>query len=161
MSLEAAIEAKIQEAMAAGAFDNLPGAGKPLPVVEGEEFAGDNALGFRVLRNAGLAPSWLMLGREIELDANRLKLLDDRHADTVRLAAASGSWPVYRRALRFYYGACFDLATKLRRKQDNFNLTAPGSRSERPAIWVEKFMARLEDRVLAAGGPPDYANPSL
>lgn len=157
MSLESAIESKIQEAMAAGAFDNLPGAGKPLPIIEGEEFAGDNALGFRVLRNAGMAPSWLMLGREIEIDANRLKLLDDRHADTVRLAVSAGSWASYRRALRFYYTASLELATKLRRKQDNFNLTAPGTRSERPAIWVEKHMARLEERVLAAGGPADCA----
>ena len=51
------IENRIQEAMASGAFDDLPGAGKPLQREENvfEAMSGD-ALAHRVLKNAGIAP---------------------------------------------------------------------------------------------------------
>mmetsp|Transcript_76730 Transcript_76730/g.152109 ORF Transcript_76730/g.152109 Transcript_76730/m.152109 type:complete len:82 (+) Transcript_76730:312-557(+) len=51
------IENRIQEAMVAGAFDNLPGAGKPLNREENvfEAMSGE-ALAHRVLKNAGCAP---------------------------------------------------------------------------------------------------------
>ena len=59
MSIEALIESQVQDALAAGAFDNLPGAGKPLPPPEAERLAGTNWLGFKVAQNGGMLPGWL------------------------------------------------------------------------------------------------------
>ena len=60
------IESRIEEAMVAGAFDNLPGAGKPLVSTENafEAMSGD-ALAHRILKNAGCAPAWVEQGKAI------------------------------------------------------------------------------------------------
>lgn len=60
------IENRIQEAMATGAFDDLPGRGKPLPVNDNvfEAISGE-AMAHRILKNAGCAPGWVELGKDI------------------------------------------------------------------------------------------------
>ena len=60
------VENRIQEAMATGAFDNLPGAGKPLKREENvfEQISGD-AMAHRILKNAGIAPGWVEQRKEI------------------------------------------------------------------------------------------------
>ena len=54
------VESRIEEAMASGVFDDLPGAGKPLPVEENafEAMSGE-ALAHRILKDAGCAPAWV------------------------------------------------------------------------------------------------------
>ncbi len=56
------ITAKILAAEAEGAFDNLPGAGKPLPRVEDPE----NELINRLMRENGAVPEFVSLGRELK-----------------------------------------------------------------------------------------------
>ena len=46
MSFEKLIESRIQDALAAGAFDRLKGAGEPLFRQQGEELAGDMWMGY-------------------------------------------------------------------------------------------------------------------
>lgn len=56
------ISAQIAEAERRGDFDNLPGAGKPLPKVDDPE----NALLNRVIRENGAVPEFVTLSRELE-----------------------------------------------------------------------------------------------
>lgn len=153
VSIERAIEGKIQEAMAAGAFSGLPGEGKPLPRVEGEEFAGDMWLGFKILRDGGMVPSWLMTAREIEVALASLEAVDRHHAATVALAAESGDWERYAASLRFYLAEYENQARAIRKKQEAWNIAAPGIRSQRPPIWVEHHLDRLSQRLREAGAP--------
>ena len=67
-SWESLTERLIGEAHAAGAFADLPHRGRPLPT-EDETYAGDMAMAFRVLRNAGVAPPWI----EADKEARRLE----------------------------------------------------------------------------------------
>jgi hypothetical protein len=67
-SWESLTERLIREAHEAGAFEDLPHRGRSLPV-EDETFAGDLAMAFRVLRNAGAAPPWI----ETDKEARRLE----------------------------------------------------------------------------------------
>ena len=53
-------EEKIRDAIDAGAFDNLPGAGKPLTLEDDKLVPEDIRVAYRILKNAGLVP------REIE-----------------------------------------------------------------------------------------------
>ena len=58
-------EAKIQDAIERGDFDGLPGRGKPL---EFEDLSGvppHMRLGYKILRNAGVAPPEVELRREV------------------------------------------------------------------------------------------------
>jgi hypothetical protein len=70
------VDRAIEAAQERGDFDNLPGHGKPLMIDE-HPYAGDRALGFHVLNNAGIKPLWMELDREIQhLRATMQALLD-------------------------------------------------------------------------------------
>ena len=68
------ITQKIREAEAAGEFDNLPGAGKPLPKVDDPE----NALVKRLIEENGAVPEFVSLSRELERLRSELREVDDR-----------------------------------------------------------------------------------
>lgn len=155
VGLEKLIESQIQDAMSAGAFDNLEGAGKPLPPPTlAEQLAGDNWLGFKMLRNANLVPEWLGLGKEIEDDLAELDRMESRYRMTCAAAMASSSPGSYAATLGQQYRAYGEFARAIRKKQERFNDKAPGPRSQRPPIWVEHHLKRL--RLLT----PEQADPS-
>jgi hypothetical protein len=83
----------IREARDRGEFEDLPLHGKRLPVQD-ETYAGDMALAYHVLKNAGVAPPW------IEADKEARRLLAER--DTI-LEQAEGAGVIaaarYRRRL--------------------------------------------------------------
>lgn len=58
-------EQKIQEAMAQGAFDNLPGAGKPLTEDDLGQVPEEHRMAYKILKNAGCIPPELELRKEI------------------------------------------------------------------------------------------------
>ena len=64
---------KIQEAMEEGAFDQLEGAGQPLP--EDANPCEDPAqrMAHRLMKNAGVTPEWIAEGREIDREIRRLE----------------------------------------------------------------------------------------
>ena len=53
---DAIVEAKIAEAQSAGAFDDLPGAGKPLNLDDDRLVPEDVRMAYRILKNAGFVP---------------------------------------------------------------------------------------------------------
>jgi DnaJ family protein C protein 28 len=59
------VEQQIREAMERGDFDNLKGTGKPLDL---RPYPGDPAqeMADKIVRDAGLAPAWIELEREID-----------------------------------------------------------------------------------------------
>jgi hypothetical protein len=72
---ESLVDRQIREAMEEGKFDDLPLHGKPLPV-EDDTLAGEWAMAFRMLRNAGVAPPWIEADKEVrELFARREAIL--------------------------------------------------------------------------------------
>ena len=74
--LEDLIDARIRAAAAEGAFDNLPGQGKPLPPEDDPE----NALINRVLKENGAVPEFVSLSRELERLRAELAETGDRTA---------------------------------------------------------------------------------
>lgn len=154
MSLEKTIEGAIQEAMAAGAFNNLPGEGKPLRLSrDNEAFAGDNWLGYKMLENGGHVPEWLNLGREIELDIEKLTLIDRNHQEYCDSVKTPEDWVRLGGAVARLRAKYEEKAREIRKKQDRYNFDAPGFRTQRPGIWVEHHVERLLQREHAAGRP--------
>lgn len=147
------VESRIQDALSAGAFDNLPGAGQPLPERPEDELAGANWVGNKILRDAGALPEWLMLAKEIEMRLADLDALEARYCALIATAIESGNW-------RSYVGRIRDLADRfaadartLRLKQDQWNYDAPSIHLERPGIWVEGRIARLQEHLHSAAPP--------
>lgn len=59
------VEAKIQEAIRNGEFDNLPSKGKPLNLDDWARLPEDIRVGYILLKNAGYAPEEVQLLKEI------------------------------------------------------------------------------------------------
>ena len=68
------ISARIREAEAQGAFENLPGAGKSLPPCDDPE----NALLNRLVKESGGAPAFVNLSRELSRLSAELRDTGDR-----------------------------------------------------------------------------------
>ena len=94
------IDEVIAEARGRGEFDDLPGAGQPLRIKE-NPLAGDWEMAFHVLENAGMAPPWMELSREIREGMHELAALREETAR--RLAeqrAIARETPIQRPAER-------------------------------------------------------------
>jgi len=66
-------EAKIQEAMGKGEFDNLPGKGKPLALEDSSMVPEEMRAAYVILKNAGYLPEELELKKEITSLRDRIK----------------------------------------------------------------------------------------
>ncbi|HSK51380.1 MAG TPA: DUF1992 domain-containing protein [Clostridia bacterium] len=128
---ESIVERQIREAMERGAFDELPHRGRPLPV-DDDSAAGERALGFRVLRNAGIAPPWIEADKEVrELVARRDALV----------ARAPRTWVLARPRLREELRQVVEAAN---RAIARLNAEAPTDRQHRRPLDVAMELARLE-----------------
>ena len=65
-------EERIQQAIEAGAFEDLPGAGQPLELEE-NPFEGAWQPAYRLLKNADMAPRWIELDLEVRRETERLR----------------------------------------------------------------------------------------
>jgi hypothetical protein len=128
---ESIVERQIREAMEEGRFDELPYHGEPLPV-DDDSAAGERALGFRVLRNAGVAPPWIEADKEVRA------LLADRDALLIRAAGAgAAARPRLRRELE-------GIVLGANRAIERLNAEAPTEHQHRRLLDLDEEMARLE-----------------
>ena len=136
---QALVEQRIQEAMKNGAFDNLPGKGKPLDLNQNPYLEPGQALAFGLLKNNGFAPEWIERAKEIrqELAAARAEL---RSAWRQRQdnPASDAFWQAIV--------AHFELRlVKLNRKIDDFNLIVPIVSSQRPRLRLADELRRAQE----------------
>jgi hypothetical protein len=66
LAFERIAEEKIREAIAAGAFDHLPGKGKPLAGDEPTGLRPEDRLAYLILKNGGFLPEFLRWRKELE-----------------------------------------------------------------------------------------------
>ena len=71
------IERRIQEAQENGAFDDLPGRGKPLSIEDDRHIPEDLRLAYKILRNADCLPPELELKKEIRQMEDMLEGIPD------------------------------------------------------------------------------------
>jgi len=87
-------EQRILEAQRAGAFDNLPGKGKPLKLEDMSWVPEDLRLGYHVLKNAHVLPPEVELRKDIHTLQDLLKHVED---EGERLALAKSiQWKMIR-----------------------------------------------------------------
>ena len=78
-------ERKIREAMARGEFDNLAGAGKPLPEEDLSGVPEELRMAYKVLKNAGCLPPEVELRREIVNLRDLVRSVEDEEERRKRL----------------------------------------------------------------------------
>ncbi len=77
---EALVERLIQDGMAEGKFSNLANEGQPLKLEEDNPYVEDDMkLAFKVLENAGFAPPWIEMDKEVEAALGRATREREEH----------------------------------------------------------------------------------
>ena len=133
------VEHRIQEAMKDGAFDNLPGQGKPLRFNQNPYLEPGQELAFGLLKNNGFAPEWIERDKEI-----RQELAEARAA--LRLAWQQGQGnptgePTWQAGLARFE----QQLQKLNRKIADFNLIVPIVSKQRAHLRLEVELRRLQE----------------
>jgi hypothetical protein len=136
---ESLVDRQIREAMDEGKFDDLPFQGEPLPAVD-DAFAGDWAMAFRMLKNAGAAPPWIIADKDVRA------LLDRRDAILARASTASA---LGRRRDR---AELERLVVEVNVAVACLNAEAPTDRQHRRPLVLAEELARL-DAVARRDGP--------
>ncbi len=131
------VERRIQEAMAAGAFENLPGKGKPLNLSLNPYVDPSLELAYGLLKNNGYAPEWIARDKEIrqELEAARARLRAawaQRQANPADEAAWGSAVARFEESL-----------AQLNRKIDDFNLVVPVSGCQRVRLRLADELRRF------------------
>lgn len=138
---ESWIDKQIREAQERGDFDNLRGAGRPLTPEDPnvQAYAGDDALGLRLLKNNEALPAWIELNREIAADRQAcLRILDYYTAERDRDRRARFAADYRRRV------------TALNEKIDQYNLIVPGMHLEQVRIRPDLELRDADQRRWAA-----------
>jgi hypothetical protein len=138
---ESWIDRQIRQAQERGMFDNLRGAGKPLapddPNVRA--YAGDDAMGLKILKDNQALPAWIELNREIDAERQRCRRILDYYVaerDRDRRARFADD---YRRKVG-------ELNTKI----DQYNLIVPARTLEQIRIRPELELRDADRRRWAA-----------
>ena len=119
--------------MEEGAFDELPYQGERLPL-EDDAAAGEWALAYRMLRNAGAAPPWIEADKEVR------RLFDRRDRR---------SWPAGRPSRvpsRRDRAALEAVVIEINAAIARLNAEAPTDRQHRRPLDVGEELARIDDR---------------
>ena len=128
---ETLIDRQIRAAMEDGRFDDLPFKGEPIPL-EDDSLAGDWAMAFHILRNAGVAPPWIEADKEVRA------LLHRRDAI---LAGAETASPIARsRYRKDLERAVVEINAAIAR----LNAEAPTDRQHRRPLRLADELARFD-----------------
>ncbi len=141
------VEEQIQEAQARGEFDNLPGFGKPLDL-DNNQFAGDKALAYSMLKQNGFAPPEIELAKEIRSESKQAeaKLAKLRYRGnnlrTRRIPPSASEKQAFNLAVEKAAADYDQLLRELNRKILTLNLMTPAS-MHMPMFEVEKVVQQF------------------
>ena len=125
---ESIAERKIREAIEAGAFENLPSKGKPIPLDQ-DPFEDPNLrMAHHLLRVNGFAPPWIE--EACEIDRTSVRLRADLEDARRRNAVTSPSW---QRALDGFRKQAQELNGRIL----TYNLKSPSLRFHKRPLDVE------------------------
>lgn len=149
---ESWVDQQIREAQERGAFDHLPGKGRPLDLTP-NPYAQDQEMAFKILRDAGYAPEWIELDKVIrgklerslatlasrwEWREMRLGELDARPGAQTELERqrVEAGW---QRAVVVFEAEVGDI----NREIVELNLKVPGPRFQRSKVDPRREVGRL------------------
>jgi DnaJ homolog subfamily C member 28 len=134
-SWETLIDRQIREAIDEGKFEDLPHRGEPLPN-DDNPYAGEWALAYHVLRNAGIAPPWIEDDKEVRALVDRLEAI----------VARAGRGPAPSElARRRDRAAVEELVTRTNAAIARVNAQAPTDRQHRRPLGLAHELARYDE----------------
>ena len=130
------IDDHIRQAQEKGAFDNLPGQGKPI-YLDNNPYAGGQELSLDILQQAGFLPNWLEERQAIEADTERAINKISR-----AWARVSGDYrrdPLWQKAEKKFRQESLRLNQAIR----TYNLKAPAGMPHLIELNVERELVKL------------------
>ncbi len=138
------VDEQIRQAQERGEFDNLRGAGKPLKL-DSNPYAGENAMGYGLLKSNGFAPAEIELANEIrrELERAEAKLTKLRHQSRTlrarRVPPFASEKQAFNLAVKKAAAEYESTLRELNRKILTLNLIAPAPLHQ-PLLEVDKLV---------------------
>jgi len=137
VAYESWVDQQIRRAQERGAFDNLRGMGQPLAPDDENvaAFAGNDAMGLKLLKNNGALPAWVELNKEIAGDRAACRRIIDYYVaerDRERRERFAND---YRRRVR-----------DLNQKIDQYNQIVPAAHLEQIRIRPELELRDADKR---------------
>jgi len=165
--IEIIADRKIRDAQEEGAFDNLPGKGKPLNLDFDPRVPPELRATYRLMKEAQILPDWIQLDKEIRVREERWgELLENyrrtRQAELARAAACPTreQREAERRvdiARDRFLRSTFDTLRELNRMIDRLNLIVPAISRQRLRLDLRARLRELEvefPRLAPAPGGP-------
>ncbi|MCC7020341.1 MAG: DUF1992 domain-containing protein [Ardenticatenales bacterium] len=140
------IDRAITEAAERGAFDDLPGKGKPLAF--DTEVDDDMWLANHMLKGQGFRPAWIDRAQEIAAEVKAISARVDRFvADWTGAGAAANATAARDAAVARVSAEITDRITALNRKIDTHNIDVPNGHLQRRRVAAADVIAELRRRV--------------
>lgn len=145
------VGALMKKAMEQGEFDNLEGTGQPLDLEENPFEASDLHMVNKILKNAGYAPYWIELNKEI--NDLRAKLDQDveyfKKYTQVVLSEKRSGWTIsrYEQKKKDFYLQTREQLEEISKKILDYNLHCPVSTLGRFNFDIEAEMSRIVDDI--------------
>lgn len=141
---ESSIEKQIRKAMEEGAFDNLPGKGKPIDLSENPFEDPELRTVHRLLRNAGFAPAFIEERKDIDATLARARTTLVRAWNLFQQASQRFSEASWQRAVNEFR----ELGSELNKRIRLHNLKVPAAGLHRTIIDVEIEIERAQNTSL-------------
>ncbi|NDJ61593.1 MAG: DUF1992 domain-containing protein [Chloroflexi bacterium] len=141
----------IRRAMDSGAFDNLPGAGKPLNLDKNPHAPDEWELAYKIMKDNDFAPEWIELGKQLRAEEDALRKAVRRAVGGYRqalAAAVTSPSPERQRAQAEadWARVCADLGQQVaahNKKLLSFNLKVPPGIEQRALLSLDRELRKL------------------
>jgi DnaJ family protein C protein 28 len=140
---ESSIEKQIRKAMEEGAFDDLPGKGKPIDLSENPFEDPELRTVHRLLRNAGFAPPFIEERKDIDGTLARERTILARAWNLHQQASHSFVAAAWTRAVNEFRERVSELNQRIRLH----NLKVPSAGFHRKIIDVESEIERAQNTL--------------
>lgn len=141
--LELIAERKIEEAMREGAFDDLPGKGKPLPLQEEWFVPPEWRPAIRLLKSAEVLPEWLQKAKELEAARRQCRQLFQK-AQSEYPRYAQSAPEQFRSWYRTTFTAYCEALQRVNQLVLHFNVLAPTAQRVETPYRLEEEIARFQ-----------------
>ncbi len=149
------VENQIEKARSKGAFDNLPGAGKPLNIEENPYVDPEMRMALKILKDNDFAPYWIELGKEIEADWIEIRRKTDyfkRSAkQTLSKDIIAAKKERFEKRKELFYHEIREKINATHMKIIDYNLHCPtykqGRSNINPEFEIEKLIKEIEEAV--------------
>ena len=140
------VSQRIEEAMQRGAFDNLPGRGRPLELQRDPFIPEDRQLANQLLKNNDLVPAWIAERKQVQQEVKKFRdklrhVLAELETETA-LAPDAAQRAELKRIWQVWVEAWKDEVDRLNKRISDQNLRQPIDHLEIPKIRLDEELDR-------------------